>query len=199
MNSELRRISYNIYNPNETIIINFYDPIKEKIRNTNNIINIIISNLYNTNESNSVIREGFIRGYISYSKKPKSFSKCVIDSILEKIEEEHIIYEKTNIKQYSELMEKCIDDTYEFINKKYSGQYNGMFDMDEIIENSKQIACYLLLTSDESLEDTLIESVNLSIIKDIHEKQGIRIEDPAVVRRNKIHKKLKTRQNNKQE
>lgn len=199
MNSELRRISYNIYNPNETIIINFYDPIKEKIRNTNNLINMIISNLYNTNDSNSVIKEGFIRGYISYNKKPKSFSKCVIDSIIDEAEEEHIIDEKTDIKQYSELMEKYIDDTYEFINKKYSDQYNGMFDMDEIIENSKQIACDLLLTSGESLEDTLIESVNLSIIEDIHEKQGIRIEDPAVVRRNKIHKKLKTRQNNKQE
>lgn len=199
MNSELRRISYNIYNPNETIIRNFYDPIKEKIRNTNNLIDIIISNLYNPNDINSVIREGFIRGYISYSKKPKSFSKCVIDSILEKVEEEHIIDEKTDIKQYSELMEKYIDDTYEFINKKYSDQYNGMFDIDEIIENSKQIACYLLLTSEEPLEDTLIESVNMSIIKNIHEKQGIRIEDPAVVRRNKIHKKLKSRNNNKQE
>lgn len=199
MNSELRRISYSIYNPNETIIINFYDPIKEKIRNTNYLINMIISNLYNTNDSNSVIREGFIRGYISYNKKPKSFSKCVVDSIIDEAEEEHIIDEKTDIKKYSELMEKYIDDTYEFINKKYSDQYNGMFDMDEIIENSKHIACDLLLTSNESLEDTLIDSVNLSIIEDIHEKQGIRIEDPAVVRRNKIHKKLKTRQNNKQE
>ena len=197
MNSELRRISYSIYNPNETIIINFYDPIKEKIRNTNYLINMIISNLYNTNDSNSVIREGFIRGYISYNKKPKSFSKCVVDSIIDEAEEEHIIDEKTDISLNPFAL--IGDYTYEFINKKYSDQYNGMFDMDEIIENSKHIACDLLLTSNESLEDTLIDSVNLSIIEDIHEKQGIRIEDPAVVRRNKIHKKLKTRQNNKQE
>ena len=181
MNS-FKMVNLNIYQPSEEIKSNYYNPIKDRIKRTNSIIKEIFTNLYDIDEDiNHIIREGYIRGYIKYSNVTRDYSKCILESIFETIEQDHLIDEKYDLDTYYNIMNDSINDTYSLISDRYNSLYRDMFNMDEIIDNSRSIACDLLLKTKAPLEDAILESVNIALCKDVYDRYNLRINDPELL------------------